>query len=64
MSDYKIEWTDEKRKAVCDEIEKWINKYGAGAGEVIMQSDNCLIYAPELLSDLVDDIIKPEYIGE
>lgn len=57
-----ITWTDEKKEAVIQKIDEWIKKYHAGAGEVIMQSDNCIIYAPVLMSDLVDDIIKPEYV--
>lgn len=30
-------------------------------GKPIMQNDDCLIEAPDLISDIVDDIIKPEY---
>lgn len=55
-----IIWTQEKKDAVCEKIEKWIKKYGAWGGEMIMQDDNCQIYASVLISDIVDDIIKPE----
>lgn len=55
-----INWTDEKRVKVCDAIEAWIKKYNATSGEHIMQADDCQTYAPELISDLVDDIIMPE----
>lgn len=58
----KIEWTPEKKDAVCDAIEKWLRKHGAWGGEMIMQDDDCQIYAPDLISDIVDDIIKPEII--
>ena len=54
-------WTEEKKEAVIKALENWIIKHRAVAGEVIMQSDDCIIYAPELISDIVDDIIKPEY---
>lgn len=54
-------WTDEKKEAVIKALEKWIIKHRAVAGEVIMQNDDCLIEAPDLISDIVDDIIKPEY---
>ncbi len=63
---YKITWTDQKRKAVCDELEKWMYERGRCAfhGEGIAQDDDCQIYAHDLIGDLVDNIIKPEYIGE
>lgn len=55
-----INWTDEKKQAVIEKIDAWIRKHDATAGEVIMQSDECIISAPEILSELVDDIIQPE----
>lgn len=48
------------REAVFEAIIDWIVEHGAYAGEVIMQSDDCIIDAPSLLSYIVDDIIKPE----
>lgn len=60
----KINWTPEKKEDVIRAIEYWLLKHDAGAGEVIMQSDDCIITAPELLSDIVDEIIQPEYIYE
>jgi hypothetical protein len=57
-----INWTQEKKDAVCAKIEKWIREYDATAGESIMQSDKFIISAPEMLSDIVDDIIKPKRI--
>lgn len=63
---YKINWTDQKRIDVCNAIETWMAKYATASyhGEGIMQDDNCQIHAPELIADLVDDIIKPEYIED
>lgn len=58
----KIVWTRKKKNQVIKAIEKWIREHDATAGEVIMQSDECTISAPELLSDIVDDIIQPERI--
>lgn len=54
-----IEWTPEKKEAAIKKLEEWIHKYQAHSGEKIMQDDECQIHAPELISDLVDDIIKP-----
>jgi len=60
----KINWTPEKKEQVIKAIDAWIKEHGASAGEVIMQSDDCTITAPELLSDIVDDIIKPEWVPD
>jgi hypothetical protein len=60
----KIEWTQEKKDAVCDMLDKWLKKHGAWGGEMIMQDDNCQIYASSLISDMVDDVIKPELVDE
>lgn len=57
-----IEWTTEKKEAVIAMLDKWLKKHNAHSGEMIMQDDGCQTYAPDLLSNLVDDIILPEYI--
>ncbi len=59
-----IEWTPEKKEAVIKMLDEWIRLHGATSGEHIMQSDGCIISSPELLSDLVDEIIKPKYSDE
>lgn len=58
----RIQWTTEKKEAVIQRLDKWLKKYNAHSGEMIMQDDDCQVYAPDFLSDIVDDIIKPEYI--
>lgn len=55
-----FKWTPEKKDEVIKRLEAWIIKYGATAGEVICQDDNCLIEAPYLIADLVDTVIQPE----
>jgi hypothetical protein len=30
------------------------------SGEQLQQSDVCILLAPDVLSDIIDDIIKPE----
>ena len=42
-------------------VENYFKKYDAFCGETIMQSDNPQIYAPEVLSDIADDIIQFEH---
>jgi hypothetical protein len=56
----RIDWTPEKKDAVVMAIDRWLKKHNAWGGEMIMQDDDCQIEAPVLISDLVDDIIKPE----
>lgn len=56
----KIEWTQEKKDAVCAMLEEWLQKHGAWGGEMIMQDDDCQIEAPVLISDIVDEILQPE----
>ena len=48
-------WTDEKKERAISMLTKYFEKYSVG--EVIMQSDNALIEAPEILSDIVDEIL-------
>jgi hypothetical protein len=55
----KIEWTPEKRIHVCDILSEWLIEHGASSGETIMQDDDCQLDAPELLSNIVDNVIKP-----
>ena len=58
----KIVWTQAKKDKVCKRLEEWIIKHFAVAGEIICQSDDCLISAPDMLADLVDDVIKPKVL--
>lgn len=44
--------------AIADAVIDWIKKHEAVAGEVIMQTDSCIIDAPVVLSNIVDDILK------
>lgn len=54
-------WDDspEMHKKVFDFLmENYFLKYEAFHGEVIMQNDECMISAPEVLSDIADEIVK------
>lgn len=48
------------KQRVFEAILDWMVENSAYAGEIVMQSDKCVISAPQLLSDIIDDIIKPE----
>lgn len=64
---YKINYTPEIADAVLNKIIKWMEHpehYAAYSGEGIMQSDDTIIDAPELISDIVDDILQPKFIKE
>jgi hypothetical protein len=51
----KVTWTQEKKDKAIEILTKYFEKYGIG--ECIMQSDNALIDAPEVLSNIADDIL-------
>jgi len=57
----KIEWNQEKKDRVAEMIEEWLIEHDASDGETIAQNDECQIDAPNLIGDLCDEIIKPEW---
>ena len=64
---YEICYSEESAKEVLDKIIEWMEDpehYASYSGEAIMQSDNTLIDAPELISDIVDNILRPKFIKE
>jgi len=64
---YKVNYTSEVADAILNKIIEWMqhpSHYASHSGEGIMQSDNTLIDAPELISDIVDDILQPKFVKE
>lgn len=61
-----VSYTDstEVRDAVFERVMKYFIKHGHFCGEGICQSDNPIIDAPNVMSDIADDIIKFEYKDE
>ena len=51
----KVIWTEEKKEKAIAILTKYFEKYGSG--ECIMQCDDSLLSAPEILSDIADDIL-------
>lgn len=51
----KIVWTEEKKELAIQKLTTFFEKHGVG--EMIMQSDDALIEAPDLLSDIADEIL-------
>ena len=55
MSSIKIIWTDEKKVKAIDALTKYFEDYGVG--EMIAQSDDALIEAPNVLCYIADNIL-------
>lgn len=51
---------DDVRNALYERVIEWIEQNGIAAtsGEAIMQDDDCQITAPELLGEIVDNILE------
>jgi hypothetical protein len=50
-----IIWTEKKKVKTIEMLTKYFEKYGIG--ESIMQSDNAIIEAPELLANIADRVL-------
>lgn len=64
---YTVNCSPEAAEKVLNKIIEWMehpDHYAAYSGEAIMQSDNTLIDAPDLISDIVDDILEPVHQPE
>lgn len=55
MAKCKVTWTPEKKEKAIVLLTAYIEKHGVG--EMIMQNDDALIEAPDLLSDIADDVL-------
>lgn len=53
-----VEITEEKKQLIVDRILQYCKEYNCVSGETLHQNDNCIIYAPVVLSDIIDDILK------
>lgn len=56
--------TPEVRDKVFERVLQYVKENNASSGETIHQSDNCIINAPDTLSDIVDDILEMEWEGD
>ena len=62
---YEINYTQESADAIINMVIKWMENprhYASSCGEGIMQDDNCLIDAPELVSSIIDEVLIPEWL--
>lgn len=63
---YEIDYTSENAFKVLDLVIEWMEdeKHSSSmSGEAIMQDDDCQIDSPILIADIVDKVLKPEYLG-
>lgn len=51
----RVVWTQEKKDKAIEKLTEYFKKYGIG--EMIMQNDDALIEAPEVLAEIADDIL-------
>jgi len=51
----RVVWTQEKKNKAIEKLTKYFEEHGIG--EMIMQNDEALIMAPEVLADIADDIL-------
>jgi hypothetical protein len=51
----RVVWTQEKKDKAIEKLTEYFEKYGIG--EMIMQDDDALIEAPEVLADIADEIL-------
>lgn len=64
IEDATIEYEDsqEIRDRVFERVMEYFNEFQCYSGESIHQSDDPLIFAPNVMSDISDEIIKFKYI--
>ena len=55
MCNWTITWTEKKKEKAIKLLTGYFAKHGVG--ECIMQSDDSLIEAPELLADIADSVL-------
>lgn len=51
----RVVWTQDKKDKAIEKLTEYFEKYGIG--EMIMQNDDALIEAPEVLAEIADDIL-------
>lgn len=57
---YFVDCSLEAKDAIFKRIIKYMEETHCTSGECLQQSDKCIIEAPSVLSDIIDDILKPE----
>jgi len=53
--------TPKQQEEVVKRIIDWCKKYNVSSGEDLMQSDDPIIEAPVLISEIIDDVLNFQY---
>lgn len=54
-----IDWSTEKKESVIKALDEWIRKSELITGESVIQSDRAYTELPELIADLLDNVVHP-----
>lgn len=57
---YRIKRSAEIDADIVDKLISWYKSVGCMYGECLMQDDEAVIQAPEILSDILDEMLRPE----
>ena len=60
---YEINYTQEAADQIINMVIKWMehpSHYASSSGEGIMQADNCIIDAADLIASIVDEVLMPK----
>lgn len=55
-----VDITEEKKNLIVERILQYCKDENCISGETLHQNDNCIINAPVVLSDIIDNILKFE----
>lgn len=60
---YSVIYNEDTMHKVMEVIFNYMQKNNCFHGESLHQDDDCIIYAPDVLSEIIDDILIPKYLG-
>ena len=59
---YKVDLSEESKNKIVEKILDWMQKYNISCGESVQQCDWGIMESPNLVSDIIDNILKPREI--
>jgi hypothetical protein len=59
-----VEITKKKKDLIVKKILEFCESHNCTSGEHLQQNDECLLDAPDLLSDIIDNVLKFETTWE
>lgn len=61
---YKVDLTQEDKDKIVQKILDWMVEYKISCGESLHQTDNGLLESPNLVSDIIDNVLKPTPVDQ